>query len=77
MPPLHEVCTGPIAGLRLPYGAWVVLRRERITTLAQLRAVADELERYEGIGGTIAGAIRTELARVAAQDQGLTDEAET
>jgi DNA-directed RNA polymerase alpha subunit len=70
MPPLHEICEGPIEGLRLPVRAWQVLRRESITTIAQLRAVADRIHLFEGIGAKTAQMIRAELARVAALDQG-------
>jgi len=41
-----------------------VLRRENITTMSKLRAVADRLERFEGIGSKLAQAIRAELARI-------------
>ncbi len=57
-------CLGPIRDLRLPPKAWYVLRRENITTMSKLRAVADRLERFEGIGSKLAQAIRAELARI-------------
>jgi hypothetical protein len=61
----YEDGKGPIRGLRLPPNAWDVLRRENITTLAQLSAVADRIERFPGIGGKTAQVIRAELSRVA------------
>ena len=65
----YEVFTGPIAGLHLPYATWDVLMREGITTLDQLRAVADQIQQFEGIGRKSAQIIREELARVAPPDQ--------
>jgi DNA-directed RNA polymerase alpha subunit len=62
---LFEICGGPIQGLRLPLNAWNVLHREGITTLDQLRAKADQIERFSGIGAKTALAIRVELGRVA------------
>ncbi len=62
---LFEDCEGPIRGLRLPLNAWRVLDRENITTLPQLTAIADRIERLPGIGATTALAIRVELGRVA------------
>jgi transposase len=47
-----------------------VLRREKIKTISELRAVADHLERLKGIGPKRAQAIRAELARVASPDNG-------
>jgi hypothetical protein len=64
MPRHDEKIPGPIEGLRLPPRAWAVLRRERITTIDRLRAVADRLERFDGVGPGTALAIREELARV-------------
>jgi DNA-directed RNA polymerase alpha subunit len=55
---------GPIRGLRLPLSAWNSLQDEGITTIDQLRAVADQLERLVGIGSKTADVIRDELARV-------------
>jgi hypothetical protein len=55
---------GPIEGLRLPWRVWGVLRRERITTIDQLRAVVDRIERFSDIGPKTAELIRQELARV-------------
>jgi hypothetical protein len=62
---LFEDCEGPIRGLRLPLNAWNALHREGITTIAQLRAKADRIERFSGIGPKTALAIRVELGRVA------------
>jgi hypothetical protein len=61
-------CEGPIRGLRLPLNAWNVLQRESITTLPQLTAIADRIERFSGIGAKTALAIRVELGRVALLD---------
>jgi len=47
-----------------------VLRREKVNTLAKLRAVADRLEQFDGIGPKTAKVIRAELARVTAADKG-------
>ena len=55
---LFDDCEGPIRGLRLPLNAWNVLDRENITTLAQLTAIADRIERLPGIGAKTALAIR-------------------
>src|SRR4051812_17929522 len=63
---LFDPCEGPIPGLRLPLNAWKALQRENITTLDQLKAVADEIERFEGIGRKTAQAIRAELTRLEA-----------
>ena len=65
MPPRYQICTGPIEGLSLPLSTWMVLRSEKIRTLHQLRAVADQIERLPGIGDGTARVIRAELARVA------------
>jgi DNA-directed RNA polymerase alpha subunit len=65
---LFDDCAGPIRGLRLPLNAWNVLDRENITTLAQLTAVADRIERLPGIGAKTALAIRVELGRIALLD---------
>jgi len=62
---LFEDCEGPIRGLRLPLNAWNVLYRENITTLPQLTAIADRIERLPGIGPKTAQAIRAELGRIA------------
>ena len=66
---LDERRTGPIEGLRLPLKAWDVLRKAKITTLDELRAVADRLQRLERIGPKTAEVIRAELARVAAVEE--------
>ncbi len=62
---LFDDCEGPIRGLRLPLNAWNVLQRENITTLPQLTAIADRIERLPGIGAKTALAIRVELGRIA------------
>ena len=54
---------GPIRGLRFPLAVWNVLIEEGITTIDQLWAVADRLERFSGIGVKMARLIREELAR--------------
>jgi hypothetical protein len=58
-------CCGPIKDILLPPEAWHILRRENITTLNKLRAVADRLEQFRGIGPRRAQMIRAELARLA------------
>ncbi|PVE23412.1 hypothetical protein DC522_16280 [Microvirga sp. KLBC 81] len=63
MPNYYDAHEGPIPGLRLPRYAWEVLHGEGITTLDQLRAVADQLEKRPGIGPKTAQLIRDELAR--------------
>jgi DNA-directed RNA polymerase alpha subunit len=63
MPRDEEKIPGPIEGLRLPQRAWAMLRRENITTIDRLRAVADRLQRFEGVGFRTARAIREEIAR--------------
>jgi hypothetical protein len=60
----HGNCPGPIRDLHLPAKAWYVLRRENITSMSKLRAVADWLERGDGIGSKLAQVIRAELTRV-------------
>jgi hypothetical protein len=62
---LNERRDGPIDGLRLPGSAWKALRQANITTLEQLRAVADKIQRFEGVGPQTAKIIRGELRRVA------------
>jgi hypothetical protein len=59
-----HVREGPIPGLRLSTRAWKALQLENITTLDQLRAVADQLERFDRIGPKTAQIIQAELARV-------------
>ena len=66
---LWEVVEGPIRGLRLPFMAWRSLGTENITTLDQLRAVADRIEQFQGIGCRTAQLVREELARVAPPDE--------
>ena len=63
-PDEHGNRPGRIRDLRLPPKAWYVLRRESITSMSKLRAVAYRLDRFEGIGSKLAQAIRTELTRV-------------
>jgi hypothetical protein len=62
----YETYAGTLEGLYLPYLAWEVLHRENIGTIGQLRAVAGQLERFDGIGSKTAEAIRLELDRIAA-----------
>jgi hypothetical protein len=57
---------GPIRGLRLPLKTWDVLRRQNITTMDDLKAAADRVHRFEGIGAKTARLIREEIARVTA-----------
>ncbi len=59
----NEHWAGPIRGLRLPLIVWSALRDEGITTLGELRAVADRLECLPGIGPKMARVTREELAR--------------
>jgi Holliday junction resolvasome RuvABC DNA-binding subunit len=66
MPRHFEPSEGLIEGLYLPQLAWDVFHRENIQTIDQLRAVAGQLERIDGIGSKTAHAIRLELDRVAA-----------
>ena len=62
----HETCFGPITGLRLPFSAWLVLERENVRTLDQLKAVASRIEQlFDGIGAKTAHTIRVELTRLA------------
>jgi hypothetical protein len=61
---------GPIRGLCLPLRVWNTLRDEGITTLDELRAVADRLELLPGIGVKMAQITREELARVSAPEGG-------
>ena len=65
--PRHFVTReGSIEGLYLPQLAWDVFHRENIQTIDQLRAVAGQLERFEGFGPITVRVIRQELDRVAA-----------
>lgn len=57
---------GPIRGLQLSTPVWRSLEAEGITTLGQLKVVADQLERLVGIGPKTARTVRDELARVEA-----------
>ncbi len=61
---VYDTCAGPIEGLYLPPIAWEVLRRENIQTMDQLRANADRLEQFDGIGPGMAHMIRLTLAYV-------------
>jgi hypothetical protein len=67
----HGSCEGPIGGLRLPQNVWNVLRRENITTLDQLKAVADQIEQLPGIEPKTALAIREDIARAGAVTEAL------
>jgi hypothetical protein len=60
----NERWGGPIKDLLLPLTAWNSLRDEGITTIEQLRAVADQLEQLPGIGVKIARIVRDEITRV-------------
>jgi hypothetical protein len=71
MPGHFEPSEGLIEGLYLPQLAWDVFHREYIQTIDQLRAVAGQLERFDGIGPITAGVIRQELDRVAAPGEQL------
>lgn len=63
-------CRGFIRGLCLPQYAWRALYDAEITTLDQLRAVADQVEQFvPGIGPKMAEVIRQELARIAEYDR--------
>ena len=72
MPRLDEHGNRPglIKDLCLPPKAWYVLRRENITTMSKLRAVAARLERFDGIGSKLAQAIRAELTRATPPESG-------
>lgn len=71
MPRHFPTCEGPIAGLYLPQLAWDVFARENIQTIDELRAVADQLEHFEGLGPITVRAVRQELDRVAAPGEHL------
>jgi hypothetical protein len=60
----HDVCGGPIEGLRLPQRTWAALDRAGITTLDQLTAQVDQIQRFDGIGSKIALLLKQELARI-------------
>jgi hypothetical protein len=64
---------GPLPGLCLPLNTWRALHEEGITTLDQLRAVADQLETLPGIGLKTAQLIRDELARATPPEKQLSD----
>jgi hypothetical protein len=70
----YETCEGTIEGLFLPRLAWDVLHRENIRTIDELRAVAGQLERFEGIGPKTAQVIRLELNRVAGSGEQTSSE---
>jgi hypothetical protein len=57
-PGFHAACEGSIKGLRLPFNAWLALNRAGITTLDQIRAWADQIERLDGTGPKTAHTIR-------------------
>ncbi|GEO18807.1 DNA-directed RNA polymerase subunit alpha C-terminal domain-containing protein [Microvirga aerophila] len=69
MPHGQEPRPGPIEGLRLSHRVWEILRRENIQTFDQLKASADRLERFEGIGPKAAQQIRQEIARVTSLEE--------
>ncbi|WP_114948187.1 hypothetical protein [Microvirga calopogonii] len=71
MPRHYQACEGPIDGLYLPQLAWDVFHRENIQTIDHLRAVAGQLERFEGLGPITMRVIRQELDRVAAPGEQL------
>lgn len=60
---------GPIRGLRLPLTVWNVLSDEGITSIEQLRAVANQLEKLPRIGVKLAQMTREELARLSGQEK--------
>jgi DNA-directed RNA polymerase alpha subunit len=65
---------GPIRGLQLPLAVWNSLQNAGITTMDQLKAVEDRLERtIPGVGPRSARIIREELARVSAVDRHPSD----
>jgi DNA-directed RNA polymerase alpha subunit len=59
----------PFRGLHLAPRARKALQREGITTLDELRVVADQIHQFEGIGLKSAQAIRDELARMAQPEE--------
>jgi hypothetical protein len=65
----HQDCEGPIRGVHLPPYVWRVLRKEGVTTLDQLRAIAHQIHWVPGIGFKTARVIRAELARAMACDK--------
>ena len=68
MPHFYDTCAGPIAVLYLPPIAWEVLQRENIQTMDQLRANADRLEQFDGLGVGMAQVIRQALADITPSD---------
>jgi hypothetical protein len=60
-----DICAGPISGLYLPPMAWDVLQREKIRTIDQLMAKADQLEQCDGIEPRTAQVIRQAIAYTA------------
>ncbi len=62
--PSLDCVSGPITGLRLPRYAWEGLRKHGITSVDQLRAASDRLERLERFGPKTAQLVRLELARI-------------
>jgi hypothetical protein len=69
----HERWEGPIRGLRLPLAAWNRLMDEGITTIDELKAAADRLERIPRIGSKTARLIREEIARISAPEERSSD----
>lgn len=68
--PAWKACRGPIRDLRLSQYTWRILDDEKITTLDQLKVVADRIEQLvPGIGPKMAAAIRAELARAVASEK--------
>jgi DNA-directed RNA polymerase alpha subunit len=59
----------PFRGLQLAPRERKALQREGITTLDELRVVADQIHQFEGIGLKSAQAIRDELARMAQPEE--------
>jgi hypothetical protein len=70
----YETCAGTLKDLYLPCLAWEVLRREDIQTIDQLRAVAGQLDQFDGIGPITAQVIRQELDRIAAPGEQIFDD---
>ena len=60
---VYQSYHGPIPHLRLPRNAWKALRNADIG-IHELVAVAQRIERFDGIGVKTAQAIRAELGRV-------------
>jgi Holliday junction resolvasome RuvABC DNA-binding subunit len=75
--PFGDRWSGLIRGLRLPLYAWSTLRDEGITTVDELKAIADQLERFPGIGTKTAQLIPDELARVSTRKRGSSTRTET